>query len=408
MLPLPWIVASSAISEFGDWLVFLFAATTLAQNAHSAYLLGAFFSITSLISIAAAPFADAVIKRIGYPRLLFWGRLLQALFVLLMLSAAVFAKGEWLLPVYILAVFPLLKVVDLYTGIGFVALLPEIFPDDQLLRANAAIATAGNLLSVIAPAVSGLLVAALSFHYVLAFDALSYFIAAVVLLPILPRLAKLGTAEKKESDAATATRLGVKIKSLLAIFRALPIARNAALISILFILSGGVVNTIMPAFALMIGDATTYGFITSATGLGFLATSALLMIFFNRVSAKSLVIAGIVIIAGVDAFWAYTHSASAAVVAALINGVGNELYGLGLKTLLQTHIPAPQLVRVYSGLTIVEESTGTVSPMLGGIAAAAFGVRSALVLAAGLAGAALVASLSIRERNNRGFGDPLS
>jgi len=395
--PLYWIVASSAISEFGDWLVFLYVATVLGGSANSAYLLAAFFTITSLVNIAAAPFAAAAIRRIGYANLLFWGRFVQAAFVLLILAAPAASKEGWLLFAFILIIFPLLKVIDLYTNIGFVALLPRLFTGEKLLRANAAVATADNALSVAAPVVAGFLLATLSLHGVIALDSLSFVLSALVLLPLLARLRAVNVVEPEDGSKRTARGLGQKIREVFAASSSPSYARYAVFIAVFFALGAGAINTLMPAYALSVGNKMTYGFLTSATGLGFLIASSVLAIGASKVAAERLVVLGLAVVAAANLIWAATSSAPLAIAVALINGMGNELYGLGFKTFLQTHTPAPRLVRLYSMLAVVEESVGTVAPMLAGVTAAALGVRAAYVMAFGFAVLAMLASLRLKN-----------
>lgn len=393
--PLPWIVASSIISEFGDWLVFLYIAITLGRSTDSAYLLGAFFVVTSLSNIVAAPFAATVIRRVGYARLLFWGRLTQAVIVLLILCLPLSTASGWGPRVLMVLVFPFLKIIDLYIGIGFVALLPRLFSGGQLLRANAAIATANNAVPIIAPVVSGLLVATLDIHWIILMDSLSYIVAGMVLLPVLGLIRQL---EVGDLDGGVSREVGGfkgKIKEVLSTIRELPYAKLAVAITLLFGLGGGAINTLMPSYALSLGNELTYGLLTSATGLGFLISSSLLAIAANRIDAKRLLLSGLALIAIVDLLWVFTHSAALAIAIALVNGIGNECYNLGFKTYLQTRTPAPKLVQLYSALAVVGETAGTTAPGIGGVVAGTFGVRAAYAMAGGFAVLALLTSLRL-------------
>ena len=389
------LLVAQAVSEFGDWLIFIFVVTTIYSLSKSAVLLGVFFTIQSVTTIVIAPYAGYVLERAGVARLLYAGRLLQSLSLLLPLAVAVLTRDHRWLILSLFAAFPVLRAVDVVLGIGISALLPQLFSGKELVRANAAFSTASNLLVVVMPALSGVLIAYLSFSQALTIDLASYSVAGLVALPVLARLTSAARGLRSTNENA-AGRQGKgffnQIGQLFGVVKALPIARYAALVIFVFMIGGGAINTIMPAFALMIGDAKTFGYMTSLTGAGFLITSAALMFKTLAISPQKLVAAGLGVIAVADLAWYAAHDPVPAVTIAFVNGVGNELFGLGFTTFLQTSTKARHLPRLLAAVSLAREGASAVSPAFGGALGGLLGVRSVFLFAAALTGVGIVAS----------------
>ncbi len=397
------LLAAQAVSEFGDWLIFIFVVTAIYSLSKSAVLLGVFFTIQSVTTIAVAPYAGYVLERAGVARLLYAGRFLQSLSLLLPLAVAVLAREHRWMILSLFATFPILRAVDVVSGIGVSAFLPQLFSGKELVRANAAFSTASNILVVVMPALSGVLIAYLSFSQALTIDLASYAIAGLVALPVLTRLTSAAREQRSTNDN-TAVRSGEgffgQIGRLFEVVKTIPVARFATLVIFVFMIGGGAVNTIMPAFALMIGDARTFGYMTSLTGAGFLITSAALMFKTLAISPQKLVAAGLGVIAVADLAWYAAHDPVPAVAIAFVNGVGNELFGLGFTTFLQTSMKARYLPRLLAAVSLAREGASAVSPVFGGVLGGLLGVRSVFLFAAALTGTGLFVSSLANGRIN--------
>jgi len=157
-------------------------------------------------------------------------------------------------------------------------------------------------------------------------------------------------------------------------------------------IGGGAVNTIMPAFALMIGDARTFGYMTSLTGTGFLITSSALMLKTLAISPQKLVAAGLGVIAAADLTWYAAHEPTLAVAIAFVNGVGNELFGLGFTIFLQAGAKAHRLPRLLAAVSLAREGASVISPILGGTLGGLLGIRVVFLFAAALTGTGIFIS----------------
>jgi len=397
-LTLGFLLTSQAVSELGDWLVFISIVNTLYELGESSLLLGVFFTIQSLTTLLVAPLAGYFLEKVGYSRLLYLGRLLQAASLVLPLGAitllAASSKGTFIF--ILLSILPVLRGVDIVADVGLYTLLPKMFSGEDLLRANATFSTASNGLMVILPAFAGIILSYLDFPKALLVDIVSYLLAGVLVIPILQHLSFAERKVRDEVEAETRPRsqpsLGGQIRELLATLRLVPVAPLAVLIAFLFMLGGGAINTIMPAFALTIGDTRTYGYITSLTGLGFLVTSTIMMARPSRLSTMGLVRLGLGIIFVADITWWLSQNAIWATVIAFVNGVGNELYGLGFRTLLQTSTTAAYLPRLLAAVSIAREGATILSPVLGGVLGELLGIRYVFFFAALLVTTSLVST----------------
>lgn len=389
------LLVAQAVSEFGDWLIFIFIVTTIYTLSKSAVLLGVFFTIQSVTTIVVAPYAGYLLERAGVARLLYAGRFLQSVSLLLPLAVAAMTRDHRLVILSLFATFPILRAVDVVLGIGVSTLLPQLFAGKELVRANAAFSTASNLLVVVMPALSGFLVSYLSFSQALTIDLASYAAAGLVTLPALTR-PNSAARELRSSNENAAERSGDgffnQIGRLCELVKALPIARFATLVIFVFMVSGGAINTIMPAYALMIGDARTFGYMTSLTGAGFLMTSSALMLKTLAIGPRKLVATGLGVIVAVDLAWYAAHAPALALAIAFVNGVGNELFGLGFTTLLQTGARARHLPRLLAAVSLAREGASAVSPVFGGALGGLLGVRSVFLFAAALTGTGLAVS----------------
>ena len=102
----------------------------------------------------------------------------------------------------IVAIIPMLLFIDIKIGliIGVLALLrasfgslfppalnaflPEIFPKDKLIKINSLIATSGQFAYFTGPVIAGILLNIMSIEILFAWDALSFLLAAIVLMTI--------------------------------------------------------------------------------------------------------------------------------------------------------------------------------------------------------------------------------
>jgi MFS family permease len=130
------------------------------------------------------------------------------------------------------------------------------------------------------------------------------------------------------------------------------------------------------------GDATAYGFLMAATGLGSIA-SALAIAFSGRTVPLVIGLGGAML--GIaDIVLGGTTSFPIALVAMLFAGLGSIAMAATANTLVQLTVPDHLRGRVMSAYTTVFAGSTPIGGLLTGAVASAFSAAAALVLAGAL------------------------
>jgi len=220
------------------------------------------------------------------------------------------------------------------------SVLPQMVPRDQLKQANLLVSVQRNALTVVGPAVSGVLVVTVGAGWALAVDGVTYLLAAALLAPVripppLPRADRPGpVAELREGwDYFRATTW---LWVIVLAFGALNMIQSGAL------------HTLGPVLAKNtdIGE-NGWGLILSAEALGFLLCSLALMRLPLRRPLRTGMIAisllGLPMLA-----LGFEPVLAAGMVGAFLGGVGTEVFGLGWNLAMQENVPDEMLSRAYS------------------------------------------------------------
>jgi MFS family permease len=221
------------------------------------------------------------------------------------------------------------------------SVMPQLVPREQLKPANLLMSVQRNALTVVGPAVSGILVVTVGAGWALAVDGVTYLLAAALLVgvkipPPLPREDRPGAiAELREGWTyfRTTTWLWVIVLA----FGALNMIQSGAL------------HTLGPVLAKnteAIGESG-WGLILSAEALGFLLCSLALMKLPMRRPLRAGMIGisalGLPMLAlGIEPVLA------AGMVGAFIGGLGTEVFSLAWNLAMQEHVPDEMLSRAYS------------------------------------------------------------
>jgi MFS family permease len=221
------------------------------------------------------------------------------------------------------------------------SVMPQLVPRDQLKPANLLMSVQRNALTVVGPAVSGILVVTVGAGWALAVDGVTYLLAAALLVgvkipPPLPRADRPGAvAELREGW--TYFRSTTWLWVIVLAFGALNMIQSGAL------------HTLGPVLAKnteAIGESG-WGLILSAEALGFLLCSlALMKLPMHRpLRAGMIGISALglpMLVLGVEPVLA------AGMVGAFIAGLGTEVFSLAWNLAMQEHVPDEMLSRAYS------------------------------------------------------------
>ncbi len=267
-------------------------------------------------------------------------------------------------------------------------IIPQTVPVELLQPANALLRLTLNATNIGGAALGGLIVAAAGPGWALAFDALTYLVAACLLLPmhIRPPAREAGEsflAELREGWGAFRSRTWLWVVVIGFAFS--NGAQSAAL------------NVLGPIVAEeSLGGAKVWGLILAAQGIGLvLGGLVALRIHPARplllgVCAAVLLVPPVVLLA-LEAPW---HVIA---LAAVLTGLGLELFSVFWDVSLQGHVPNELLSRVAAwdaigSLVLIPAAYAVVGP-----ASEVFGITATLWACAGIATVALVAQLASRE-----------
>lgn len=250
-------------------------------------------------------------------------------------------------------------------------ILPQLVPREQLKAANLVLAVPENALMVLGPAISGVLVVVVGPGWALAVDGATYLVATLVLTRVtLPK----PSAKKGEGIVAdlregwtyfrTTTWLWVVVLAF----------------SVLNAIMSGAVNTLGPVLAVQsdIGEAG-WGLIRSAQAVGFLLCSLALMRFsFRRPllwGMAAVALEGtLMLVLGFEAVLA------AAMAAALLAGIGSQVFNLGWDLAMAEHVPDDMLSRAYSYDMLGSFVAIPIGQLLFGPLGLAFGIRPVMLV----------------------------
>ena len=267
-------------------------------------------------------------------------------------------------------------------------IVPQTVAAEQLQSANALLRLALNATTIGGAALGGLLVAAAGPGWAIGFDALTYFAAAAILLPMRVR------APGRTASTSFVRELGDGWREfssrtwiwIVVIGSAFANAAEAAGLNIL----GPVIARES------LGGAAVWGLVLAATGVG-LVLGGLLALRFRPerpllvgVVAITLLFPPLVMLA-IEAPWPVIAAST------LLAGIGIELFSVFWDTSLQTHVPNEVLSRVSAwdaigSLVLIPAAYAIVGPL-----ADAIGVEETLWLCAGIVFAAVTAQLLSRE-----------
>ncbi len=202
------------------------------------------------------------------------------------------------------------------------SMVPQLVPREQLQPANALLSLVRNGLTVLGPTVGALLVVTVGSGWALAFDALTWLVAAALLMPmrIPPRPAKAATNNtfRELREGWTYFRTTTWLWVIVLVFGVL----NA--------IHAGAWFTLGPAVAKSTIGAQGWGLVLSAESIGLLVMTVILLRFpmrrplFTGMLGCSLFAIPLVML-GLE-----PHLV-ALVVASFVAGAGMEMFGIGLE-----------------------------------------------------------------------------
>lgn len=268
-------------------------------------------------------------------------------------------------------------------------LVPETVPRDLLQQANVLLGMSRNGTTILGAALGGLLVAASSPGWALAFDAATYLASAAVLAGMrLPRRLASLEAPNVLRELTEGWSEFVSRRWLWTIVVAAGVGNMA------WVGGSSVYGPIVAKLSL--GGAAAWGAISAAEGAGLLIGGLLLL----RYRPGRPLLLGTAVLAATAlplAFLASLRSAAVIAAAFLVSGIALELFNASWATALQQHVPLEKLSRVSSYDALGSFVFIPLGLTIAGPVASAIGLTHALWLAAAIVAGSMLSALAVRD-----------
>lgn len=276
------------------------------------------------------------------------------------------------------------------------SLLPALVGNRELVAANSALWTAAVASQIVLAPLAGLVVVSFGYQWAFWINAASYVCSAIALhrLPPATRSTPTGIATDQPrrwyADALRGFAILVGDRHMRALLAA----------QFLAALSAGATGGLLVVLAAehLELDASAYGFLLGAIGIGALGGPLLLVRRNTDPRRPSYVFGPFLLRAMVDLVLATFTGLGFALGALILYGVGTSTGAVTFNSLLQAETPEGLRGRVFAGFDLAWQSGRLISLLLGGLVAATLGIRAVYYLGACLLLAAAAVGWSSRSR----------
>ena len=277
------------ISDVGNFMLFVALPVYVYGETGSTLATGISVVASALPSVFVGQVAGVLVDRWDYRRTMLFANLALVPVTLLFLGVT---NAPWWL---VVPVALTQASVGQFLGPAENALLPTLVAKERLGAANSLNALNNNLARLIGPAVGGLLVAGLGFAGVVVVDALTYLVAALLIVGVKGR--SRTTRNKPDERKSSARKLESPYRHLLTEWRdGLAAVKKTRLLVLSFVAAAlvgfgeGFISTLMAPFVEVVlgGGGPELGYIFSAQAIGGITAGLLLTAYADRVSPAKL------------------------------------------------------------------------------------------------------------------------
>jgi MFS family permease len=381
-----WLVTGRTISMLGGAVAPIALAFTVLDLTGSVRDLGVVVGARSLTSVIILLAGGVIADRFPRRPVMMSASALAAITQTLA-AAAVLTHNATIPLLVTLAV--LNGAVSAFAFPASSALLPQTVPPEIRQQANAINRLGLNGAMISGAAAGGILVAAVGPGFGLAFDAATFVAAtacfalvrvADVRDPNTPRRRILADLRDGWFEFTSRTWLWVVVLGFMFL--------NAVFAGALLVLG--------PAVADQTIGRAAWGFVLAAQTTGAIAGAIIAM----RLKTRRLLLTGIICTTS-ELFLlltlALTPNVAVLLIAALLTGMGIEIFGVAWETTVQAHVPPDKLARVYSYDALGSNLAVPIGQVLAGPAALTIGVEPTLLAGAAIAALTILAMLTNRD-----------
>lgn len=359
------------ISLLGNTLAPVAVAFGVLHIGGSASDLGLVLAARGAAQVILLLFGGVLADRFSRQRVLVWA--CTASGVVQGVAAVMLLTGEATVGT-LAAVEALQGAVSAFTLPAMTGVVPLVVPPAQWQQANALTAAGRNGAMVLGPSLGGIMVATAGAGWALAVNAATYLVAALY----------YSRMNLPNSDRAAASNTWGELRAGWAEFTAhtwlWAVVLGSAIMNALY---AGAWITLGPVIAEDTIGPAGWGIALSAMAAGmFLGTLLMLRVSWRRPLRSGML--GIILVTLPISALGFPSQFTVLLVAAVMGGIGFEIFGINWETALQENIPEDKLSRVSSYDMLGSFAAIPLGQVLAGVAAAAFEPRQVVVTAATL------------------------
>ncbi|MBV9830096.1 MAG: MFS transporter [Marmoricola sp.] len=365
------LLTALAISQAGDWLYNVALVALVLDRTHSLTWVAVTTAARVTPMIVGGPFGGVVADRFDRRLLMAWSDAVRAVCMAGLAAVALLHLPVVLAPV--LAAIATAASTPYPPSVA--ATTPRLVSAELLPAANAARAAISSICIVAGPAFGAVLLLVGSTTVAFLVNGATFVVSALLVLS-LPRGAAFAVA-REESAAGVRAELASGARALLEQPVAMRLVGADFLCSAVY--GAHTVLLLLLAHEMGVGDAG-YGYLLGAFGLGGVAGTVLTGRIAGRLSPRSLLlVAGVAV--GIPAVLLGVPAPFVVLMAwAVVVGAGAIVVEVATDTALQTSVAPEVLARAY-GISFPAAVSGIVlGSLVAAPAAAALGVRGALVV----------------------------
>jgi MFS family permease len=323
-----------AVSNLGDWVYGLAVAVVLVRRTGSAHSLAILLICQVGFGALAGFLCGPLIDR-------FSRKLLMALSDIFRAAALVFLLFGSPSPIHYYVVAALLGVFEALFLPSFQASIPNLVPEERIVAANALTAVTFNFSVMIGPLVGGALIAKLGIRSVIAVDAASFLLSAVLVWSTAL------SAHQREGEVTSAWS---DLKEGIRYSLSTPLVRSIFLVTGVVMIGAAIKAPLEPLFILntLHQPASSLGLVGGAWGLGMLFGSASAPSLSKRFSRQDILWVSILTVGGAVMLASRSPTLTPVLLLWLIAGAGNAMGTIAYETLLQQETPNEFRGRVFA------------------------------------------------------------
>jgi MFS family permease len=335
--------AGQSISVIGTWMTRLATSWLVYRLTHSALLLGAAGFAGQFVSFALGPFAGVWVERLNRRKLLVWT---QAAGAVQSLALAALTLAHVITLWEIIALAALQGLINAFDMPGRQSFLVQMVEDrSDLSNAIAINSSMANGARLIGPAIAGMVIGAAGEGWCFLIDGVSYF--AVIASLLLMRIKPLNI-RRKATGMLEQMREGWDYVST---FR--PI-RTILLLFALLSLMGYSYAVLLPVFASQVlhGGAYTLGWLTTASGIGALASGVSLAVRKSVAGLTDMLQIASAVLGGALILFGLSHTLWLSLVLMVFVGFGLMQGAAASNTIIQSLVTEDKRARVMGYYTM--------------------------------------------------------